>query len=346
MSSPGPCRKGRWWSSLLTCGCVLLSACGGGADESVEPVSRTALAASSAQPQPPKHRALPYDRKGITVLVVAPHGNGIGVANSDGSVRLLDPTGTREVRVFEAENAAAAVGLSFSGDGRHLVGVGRDSVARVWNVATGARLFTLRGHEHPLRSIAASADGAWIATSGEETRILVWDGVTGRLKRILNGHTDFVNALSMSPNGRLLASGDAAARVLIWEVATGRLLHVLRGHANEVNALAFSADGRLLASAGEDGNVLLWDAAAGHQLPTIPGHRTAVHSIAFAQDGALLAGGAKDGMVLLWDVAARTVPQALPGSNTAVNAVAFDVVSKTRLFIGNEASQVLSFEVP
>ena len=43
----------------------------------------------------------------------------------------------------------------FSGDSENLVSVGRDSVAQVWRVQTGERRFSLQGHEHPLRGLAA-----------------------------------------------------------------------------------------------------------------------------------------------------------------------------------------------
>ena len=206
---------------------LLLSACGGGSDDGASSPSSSAVSleqpSSHALALKPgnKRRAHAYDRKGVTAIVVAPDGNAIGAANSDGRVRVLDASDARDLRVLKGQGGSSASGLIFSPDGRYLVSVGRDSVAQVWNVETGAERFTYRGPGHALRSVAASADGSVIATGGEETRVMVWDGTTGRLKRILGGLTDFVNALSVSPDGRYLASGDADARVLVWEIARG-----------------------------------------------------------------------------------------------------------------------------
>lgn len=354
-------RLAGWWrprrmvTALLGVSLSLsLGGCGGGSDEGVSGSSSLASesAASTTQPrqsvQAPGHkrRALSFGRQGITAIVVARDGAGIGVANADGKVRLLDATGARETRLLRAPGGAAAAGLIFSADGRYLVTVGRDSVAQAWSVETGQLRFTLRGHEHALRAVAASADGSVIATGGEETRVMLWDGTTGRLMRVLRGHTDFVNALSVSSDGQMLASGDADARILLWDISTGKLLHTLSGHANEVSALSFSADGRLLASAGEDGKVLLWDTAAGRQVQALEGHGAPVRSLAFNRDGALLAGGAQNGKVVVWDMATRTVSQDFAGSTTAVNAVAFDANSKTsQVFAGNEESHVFSWDV-
>jgi WD40 repeat protein len=351
MRSTGWRQQRLFTASLCASLGLLLSACGGGSDQTASEPSRTALAsdraASSSQALQLVHKrkALSHDRKGVTAIVVTREGNAVGVANSDGRVRVLDPSSTREIRILKVEGGMAAAGLIFSADGRHLVTVSRDSVAQVWSVETGERRFTLRGHEHALRSVAASPDGSVIATGGEETRVMLWDGTTGRLKRILTGHTDFVNSLSMSPDGRLLASGDADARILVWDITTGRLLHTLRGHSNEVNAVAFSVDGQLLASAGEDGKVLLWDMSAGRRVQALDGQRAPVRSLAFNSDGGLLAAGALDGKVVVWDMTTRTVLQDFAGSSTAVNAMAFDGQNKNQLFVGSEENRVRSLNV-
>ena len=76
---------------------VLLSACGGGSDEG--PTAKQAVAVATAEAIQPaeklahKRRALAYDRRGVVAIAVAPDGNAVGVANSDGRVRVLDSTG-------------------------------------------------------------------------------------------------------------------------------------------------------------------------------------------------------------------------------------------------------------
>lgn len=321
---------------------AMLSACGGGEDPNAGTTATPLAAAPSAgatESQAPRRKALAYDRKGVSALVVSPDGKTVALANSDGRVRLLDSSGAAAAtKLLKPAGSGVTAGLIFTGDARYLVTVGRDSLAQVWKVDTGEVRFSLRGHEHALRSITASGDGSLIATGGEETRVMLWDGTTGRLKRIFTGPTDFVNTVSLSADGRWLASGDAAARVLVWNVATGQLLHTLRGHANEVNAVAFSPDGRLIASTGEDGKALLWDATSGTQVAALENSGGAMRSLAFSSDGALIAGGAADGRVLVWDTATHKVSEQLAGPGGAVNALAFDVRNPKQLFVGDAGS--------
>ena len=325
---------------------LFLSACGGGSDFGGSvPAGVAPEPQATASNTHVRRRALSYDRKGVTAIVVAPGGNTIGVANSDGRVSLMDGSGALEIRMLKPDGSAASSGLIFSADGRYLVTVGRDSVAQVWSVETGEPRLTLRGHESALRSVAASADGSLIATGGEETRVMLWDGTTGRLKRSFTGNTDFVNSVSLSRDGALLASGDAAARILIWDTATGRLLHTFLGHSNEVNAVAFSADGKLLASAGEDGKVFLWDVTTGLQVQRLEGQHVAVRTLTFSADGGLLGSGAVDGKVVVWDMTARSVVQDTAGSTGAVNAIAFNGRDSSQLLVGSDENRVRSLNV-
>lgn len=341
---------------------VLAAACGGGSDDprfqsraaAVEQPAGdgqkrradadTAAESDSASPQ--RRKARKYDKKGVTALNVAPNGKAVALATADGKVSMLDPDSSVETRVLKNSGGSVAAGLVFSGDSEHLVSVSRDSVAQVWRVQTGERRFSLQGHEHPLRGVAASADGSIIATAGEETRVMLWDGTTGRLKLVLSGSADFINALALSPDGRLLAGAGADARVLVWDLASARLLHTLRGHADEVNAVAFSADGRHLVSAGPDGKVLLWDVVAGRQLKGLQGQGAPVRSLAFNRDGDLIAGGGEDGLVVLWNASTFGVALKLAGSGSAINAIAFDTKNKNRLWAGDEEGQLFSWIVP
>ena len=354
---------GRVCNALL-CSALGLSGCGGGGSDpptGAEVLTGTATNAAAAQaPTQPgmsaqapesttartRRPARSYNRKGVTTITARPDGKAIAVAHADGRIRILDPVDATETKLLKRPDSAAPAGLMYSGDSRYVISAGRDSVARGWNVDTGEQVFTLNGHEHPLRTAAVSADGGLIATAGEETRVLLWSAKTGRLLHARGGHTTFVNALAFSPNGQRLASGDASGRILVWDAASRRLLHRLLGHADELNALAFSAEGTLLASAGEDGKVLLWDVTTGRQVYACSGQQAPVRGLAFDRAGSRLAGGAADGHVLVWDMATRTLTLDLVRSDAGVNAVAFAQDDGASLLAGNEANEVWAWRLP
>jgi WD40 repeat protein len=287
-----------------------------------------------------------FVRKGVVALALARDGSNVGVATADGRVRLLDATSTAEKRTaFAGHNNAAVMGVLFSGDGQRMVSVGRDSVAHVWDISSGKRMVTLRGHEGPIRALASSDDGAHVATGGEGSRVLLWDGGTAKLKKALVGSADFVNALAFSPDGKLVVGGSADSRVIVWNVATGRVLQTLQGHKDEINAVTFSPDGKWLVSAGEDGRVLMWDVALGRVVKSLDGHAAAVRALAFSSDSSTLASGDESGKILVWHMGTRQAVRSLTRGGAALNTLAFLPGSAAVLYAGDEDSQVVAWQV-
>jgi hypothetical protein len=150
-------------------------------------------------------------------------------------------------------------GVAFSPDGRRIVTGGRDRLVILWDAMTGQKIFDLRGHAGPVKSVAFSPDGRWIASAGVDQTVRVWDATTGREALVLRGHTDTVNGVAFTPDSKRLASaGDLTIK--IWDPVTGLEVITLRGHSRHVNGAAFSPDGRLVVSGSGDGTVKIWDA--------------------------------------------------------------------------------------
>jgi WD40 repeat protein/tRNA A-37 threonylcarbamoyl transferase component Bud32 len=167
-----------------------------------------------------------------------------------------------------------------------------------------AGLFTLKGHEGPVQSVAYSPDGRLVAlaggsfTSRTPAAILVYDAATGQQVSHLRGHRWPVAWLVFSPDGKYLASARKVEGALfgrevvtIWEVASGNEVASLAGH----SCAAFSPDGKHLATAGprEDKNafhpVIVWDWRTGKQAKVFPGHDALISSLDFSKDGRHLA---------------------------------------------------------
>jgi WD40 repeat protein len=328
---------------------MALAACGGGDDAAVtsaapqakvaDPVAATPAPNTAARAKLPRARVL----RGVTAIDVAPDG-GVIMAGADGSLHHQADNATARRSMAEA-GGMATTAVAFSADGKFAVSVGRDSVAKVWNVASRSRLMTLQGHEHPIRAVAVSSDGAWVASAGEETRVMVWNAATGKLAKVLGGHTSFVNAVAFSPDARLLATGDAAGNVVIWNLANGVPRQRLAAHTDEVNSLAFSPDGRVLATAGEDRRVVLWSAEDGDKQLALSGHEAGVRSVAFSRDGEWLASAGEDQRVMVWDMGTRTLSKTL-ATGSAVNTVVFDIRRRKEILLaGDESGRVSRWDV-
>ncbi|HEY2996902.1 MAG TPA: caspase family protein [Methylomirabilota bacterium] len=289
-------------------------------------------------------------------LAFSPDGATLAVASGH-TLALRDPATWRTLAVFGSEIPQSTAPIALSRDGRVLVLGSSDGALRLWDLAAGGQVRTLRGHTGGVTSVAVSGDGLWLASSADEIGVAtgkydpvvrLWSAQDGRLARELAGHVDGVLAVAFTPDGRVLASGGRDKTVRLWDTATGRTLHALRGHAGEVTALAISPDGRILASGGGlvdwrhwegdnqplDKTIRLWDVATGREIRTLTGSAGTITSLAFSPDGRFLGsghdtietrergGGPVDRAVRVWDVASGRVVRTL-ATRGEPNQVAF-----------------------
>jgi WD40 repeat protein len=230
--------------------------------------------------------------------------------------------------------------VAFSPDGQRLASGSHDQTVRIWDVAAGKELFTLKGHAGTTWDVAFSPDGRRLASASFDQTVKIWDSATGKELFTLKGHTDEVNSVAFSPDGQRLASASADKTVKIWDTATGKELFALKGHTGDVNSVAFSPDGQRLASAGS--TVKIWDSATGKELLALKGHTGYVRSAAFSPDGQRLATGGGS-TVKIWDSATGKELLALKGHAGPVMSVAFSPDGR-RLASGSRYGSILLWE--
>ena len=224
--------------------------------------------------------------------------------------------------------------VSFSPNGKTLASAGNDRIIKLWDVATGEVLRTLKGHTGAVESITFSPDGRTLASGSWDSTIKLWDVPSGKIICTLKGHNnqgrnDRITSVAFCPNGKILASGSYDHTIKLWDVVTGKELRTLTGHTDTVLSVAFSPDGKMLASGSEDHSIKLWNVTTGQVLQTFPDSSDWVTSVAFSPDGKKLASGSLDNIIKLWDVASGKELRSLEGHTSYVNSVNFSPDGKT-----------------
>src|SRR5262249_26459916 len=140
---------------------------------------------------------------------------------------------------------------------------------KVWDLAGGQEIFTLRGPSAP---VAFSHDGKRLASMSPDG-VKIWDLANSQDCVTLTGNNRIARGLAFSPDSKLLACLSSDHTVKLWEAASGRELRTFKGHTGPVTCVAFSPDGKQLATSSYDKTVKLWDANSGQELMrTIPEH--------------------------------------------------------------------------
>jgi len=257
---------------------------------------------------PRELRTLSGHTSDVYSVAFSPDGKILASGSADNTIKLWDVATGREIRTLSG-HTNWVLSVAFSPDGKILASgsCGKQEgylcvqgEIKLWDVARGTEIRTLRGHTSDVYSVAFSPDGKILASGSGDNTIQLWDVAKGTLLRTLQGHTSWVRSVAFSPDGKILASGSADKTIKLWDVATGREIRTLQGHTSDVYSVAFSPDGKVLASGSADRTIQLWDVAIGTLLRTLSGHTDSVRSVAFSPDGRILASGSWDGTIKLW----------------------------------------------
>lgn len=211
---------------------------------------------------------------------------------------------------FSPEDSSIG-GIAWSPDGS-VVAAGGAREIHLWDVRTGAKVGTWKGHQEPINCLAWSRANGMLASSSSDGTVRLWDLRQGATVRILGGPANGeVFGLAWSPEGNRLVSGLAGGHIMLWDVTTGQHLATWTGPALQgargtypyaVWSVAWSPDGKRIASVRNDTKVLVWDAESGKNMAVlIPD--SIPYKMAWEPSGDLFATENDDGTVQIWDAA-------------------------------------------
>jgi WD40 repeat protein len=212
-----------------------------------------------------------------------------------------------------------AFAVAYRQDGKQLASaggeLGKPGEIKLWDVRTGKRGKTLKGHTNVITALAYHPDRPLLASSSYDKTIKLWNLDTGAEIATLRGHTSAVYHVAFAPKGTLLASASEDLTVRVWDYERHKAdpmgsVRILRGHNGAVTSVSFHPDGLLLASGSEDRYVKLWNLATEQLEKNLVGHEGEVTSVVFSADGkALVSGGGlgnQRGEVHFWEDEGRT----------------------------------------
>ncbi len=234
------------------------------------------------------------------VTSVALAGTALVSGGYDGKLTWWDTAAKKVIRTTDA-HAKWIRQIRVSPDGKFVLSVADDMLAKLWDAETGKLVRDLKGHAEKtpqhfasmLYACTFSPDGKHIATADKVGKVIVWETETGKQ-----------------------VCGVEAPVMYTWDKA--QRLHSIGG----IRSVAFSPDGKQLAvgGMGKVGNidhlegksrVEVFDWQAGKQVAEFAGDKFSglVNQLRWAPDGSWLlgAGGAGEGFVLFFDVAAKKV---------------------------------------
>lgn len=119
--------------------------------------------------------------------------------------------------------------LALSPDGDHAAVGFWSGGAELWNLATGARIADLAGHEDSVTTLRFSPDGARLVTGSHDGAIRLWDGHTGQALQTFTAHRKAAVALHFLRDDVLVSAGQDRL-ICLWTLPAATAARAPLGH--------------------------------------------------------------------------------------------------------------------
>ncbi len=209
----------------------------------------------------------------------------------------------RELARFH--QATGVEGVAFSPDGKWLAASGTDQTGNIYDLASGAQLYSLTGSASSVLTVAFSPDGTRLATGSDRGIASVWDLTpTWELLYIpaLAKDSLGVSRMAFSPDGKHIVANQANHTTKVWEVSSGAELP-LAGPAG-INTLftGYRPDGRLIQVGIQDGTAMVIDPQTGSTGPVLSGPVETTGGFTLSLDGTRFVNYKLDSTISVWDL--------------------------------------------
>ncbi|KAG7022424.1 Phospholipase A-2-activating protein [Cucurbita argyrosperma subsp. argyrosperma] len=171
-----------------------------------------------------------------------------------------------------------------------IVSGGMDTFVFVWDLRTGERVQTLKGHQQQVTGIAL--DSGDIVSSSVDCTLRRWRN--GQVVEFWGAHNAAIQSVIKLPSGELV-TGSSDATLKLWRGKS--CLKTFSGHTDTVRSLSVMSDLGVL-SASHDGSIRLW-ALSGQTLMEMVGHTSIVYSVDSHASG-LVVSGSEDCSAKIW----------------------------------------------
>lgn len=227
--------------------------------------SRLKIWGSASSLEPTNHR---IQDSFISELVVIPKTNcvaagvarntaGIGLGDGDYSIRIVDRSTGKRVRLLTGHNSWTTA-IDVSSDGEQLVSASLDGSVKLWDLKTGSCLRTFGESKAPTIAVAF-VSVEHLVTASQDGLVRLWNAKTGIVERELAANNSPIICMEAERLNGWIAAADETGNIRLWNWKYPDIKLSCDGHRNTPNCLSFSADGMQLAAGGSTFEIAFWD---------------------------------------------------------------------------------------
>ena len=177
--------------------------------------------------------------------------------------------------------------IALSPDAKTLATASYDKLIKLWDVATGKEIRTLKDHIDAIYALDFTPDGKRLISGAADRTVKVWNPETGERLYTMGEPMDGINAVAISPDGKRVVAGGGDKTIRLWALGekSGELLASQIAHEDAILKLAFSPDGKRIVSTAADRSMKTFDAQDLTELKTMETQPDWVSGLVFSADG-------------------------------------------------------------
>ncbi|MBN2533317.1 MAG: caspase family protein [Spirochaetales bacterium] len=240
----------------------------------------------------------------ICDISVSPCGRYALTASWGNEAILWDVKKAKEIRSFQAEILNL---ISFSPSGTLAAGVCNTILAKVWEVATGKELLTLKGHTYQVIALCFSPDESRVITSSYDDTIKIWDIKNGNCIKTISG--DFTNDIEeiIPVDDRYILTRSLDYKLFLIDLEKEVSSKEYFSPGVKPMCIALSPDRETLATGYNDGKVVFRYIFSGKVIQLLRTGNLVVKSISYSPDGKKMIAGLSNGSIQIIDIRKRKV---------------------------------------
>ncbi len=201
---------------------------------------------------------------------------------------------------------------AFSTEG-HIIVIGLDTIARLWNTKTGDELrILIKYHTGTISSVAWSPAETTFLTGSFDKTARLWDSTTGECIGVLRGHDSQLISVAFSSDGKTILTQSKDGVICLWDTTNliGPSVSLIGNYESPISTVAFSGSKPWIVTGSDKGNLCLWDSNTGELLKQFKKeHTERITSLSCASEGEIILTGSEDSKACLWQSDSVTIFQ-------------------------------------
>lgn len=164
--------------------------------------------------------------------------------------------------------------IAFNYDGKQFVTTSNDNQVKIWNVYSGALIYTLKSNGQQITNAIFSPDGSCIAALSA-TSVIIWKAKKGTEPLVFKpltfyGYSKDFYYLEFSSDSKKLLTVSYDRAIRIWDVKTGEVLRTIIDKSGWISSANFSLDAKCIVSAHSSNKNWVWNQETNNLMIDIP----------------------------------------------------------------------------